>query len=41
MLSSKFGIDIEFTGISRFQAADVVSRYLGGEVTRAGDVNAQ
>ena len=37
MLSSKFGIEIEFTGINRFQAADVVSRYLGGEVTRAGD----
>lgn len=37
MLSSKFGIEIEFTGISRFQAADVVARYLGGEVTRAGD----
>ena len=37
MLSSKFGIEIEFTGITRSKAADVVSNYLGGEVTLAGD----
>lgn len=33
MLSSKFGIEIEFTGISRSEAADVVSKYLEGTVT--------
>lgn len=32
MLSSKFGIEIEFTGITRSKAAEVVSNYLGGEV---------
>lgn len=37
MLSSKFGIEIEFTGITRSKAAEVVSNYLGGEVTLAGD----
>ena len=37
MLSSKFGIEIEFTGITRSKAADVVSNYLGGEVSLAGD----
>ena len=37
MLSSKFGIEIEFTGITRSKAAEVVSNYLGGEATLAGD----
>lgn len=37
MLSSKFGIEIEFTGITRSKAAEVVSNYLGGEITFAGD----
>lgn len=37
MLSGKFGVEIEFTGITRTKAADVVSEYLGGEITHAGD----
>lgn len=37
MLSSKFGIEIEFTGISRSEAADVVSKYLEGSISRSYD----
>ena len=37
MLSSKFGIEIEFTGITRMAAADIVSKYLDGAVLRAHD----
>lgn len=37
MLSSKFGIEIEFTGITREKAADVVSGYLGGHYHCAHD----
>ena len=37
MLSSKFGIEIEFTGISRLQAAEVVSKYLDCEYHRLHD----
>lgn len=37
MLSSKFGIEIEFTGITRQQAAEVVSKYLDCEYHRRHD----
>ena len=37
MLSSRFGIEIEFTGISRSEAADAVSKYLGGSISRMHD----
>lgn len=33
MLSSKFGIEIEFTGITRQEAAEVVSKYFDCEIT--------
>ena len=37
MFNRKFGIEIEFTGITRSQAAKVAAEYLGGTVTSAGD----
>jgi len=37
MLTAKFGIEIEFTGITRSEAARVAAEYLGGTVTDAGD----
>ena len=33
MLKSPFGIEIEFTGITRDKAADVVAEYLGGSIS--------
>lgn len=37
MFTSRFGIEIEFTGITRSEAAKVAAGYLGGTVTSAGD----
>ncbi len=37
MFTSKFGVEIEFTGISRSEAADVVSSYLQGITKRQQD----
>lgn len=37
MFSSKFGIEIEFTGITRTEAAKVAAEYLGGAVESASD----
>ena len=37
MLSSKFGIEIEFTGITRQEAAEVVSKYFDCEYYRTHD----
>ena len=37
MFTSKFGIEIEFTGITRNEAAKVAADYLGGTVTHTGD----
>ncbi len=37
MLTSKFGIEIEFTGITRSEAARITAEHLGGTVTSAGD----
>ena len=37
MLSGKFGIEIEFTGISRSDAEGIVSNYLSGSISRMGD----
>ncbi|RJX22334.1 MAG: amidoligase [Ammonifex sp.] len=37
MFSTKFGIEIEFTGITRSEAAKVAAEYLGGTVTSASD----
>jgi len=37
MFTKKFGIEIEFTGITRNEAARVMAEFLGGEVTGAGD----
>ena len=36
MLTSKFGIEIEFTGITRKRAAEIVAETLGGEMFHAG-----
>ena len=37
MLTTKFGIEIEFTGITRSEAAKVAANFLGGTVTSTGD----
>ena len=37
MFTSRFGIEIEFTGITRIEAAKVAADYLGGTVTHTGD----
>ena len=37
MLSSPFGIEIEFTGITRDKAAKVVAEYLGGTIVQEHD----
>ncbi len=37
MFSSRFGIEIEFTGITRSEAAEVAAEYLGGTVTSTND----
>jgi hypothetical protein len=37
MFTAKFGIEIEFTGITRERAAAVASEFLGGTVRRTGD----
>lgn len=37
MLTTKFGIEIEFTGITRSEAARVAAEYLGGTVESTGD----
>jgi hypothetical protein len=37
MLTRNFGIEIEFTGITRDEAAKVAAEYLNGMVTSAGD----
>ena len=37
MFQNKFGIEIEFTGITRSRAAEVASSYLDGRVTLSGD----
>lgn len=37
MLTKKFGIEIEFTGITRNEAAKIAGEYLNGAVTNTGD----
>jgi len=37
MFASKFGIEIEFTGITRSEAARIAAEHLGGTVTSTGD----
>jgi len=37
MFTSKFGIEIELTGITRNEAAKVAAEHLGGRITSAGD----
>lgn len=37
MFSSKFGIEIEFTGITRNRAAEIATGYLGGNISTTGD----
>lgn len=37
MFKSKFGIEIEFTGITRSEVARIAAEHLGGTVTGAGD----
>jgi hypothetical protein len=37
MLTGRFGIEIEFTGITRSEAARIAADHLGGTVTSAGD----
>lgn len=37
MFKEKFGIEIEFTGITRNKASKLVAEYLGGTVSDASD----
>lgn len=37
MLTTKFGIEIEFTGITRSQAAEVAAEFLNGRVENCSD----
>lgn len=37
MFTAKFGLEIEFTGITRKQAADAAMRFLGGDIDVTGD----
>lgn len=37
MFTTKFGLEIEFTGITRKQAADAAMRFLGGDIDVTGD----
>lgn len=37
MFSNKFGIEIEFTGITRGKAAEVAAEYFGSNVSRTHD----
>ncbi len=37
MFTSKFGIEIELTGITRSEAANVVAEYLGGTTSHTND----
>lgn len=37
MFKEKFGIEIEFTGITRNKASKLVAEYLGGTVNDASD----
>ena len=37
MITNHFGIEVEFTGITRCQAAKVAARYLGGTITPVHD----
>lgn len=37
MFNNKFGIEVEFTGITRTQAAKVAAEYLGGTISEGGD----
>ncbi len=36
MFINHFGIEMEFTGITREQAAEVAAKFLGGTATHAG-----
>ena len=36
MFTNHFGIEMEFTGITRKQAAEVAAKFLGGTMTHAG-----
>jgi len=37
MFENKFGIEVEFTGITRTQAAKVAAEFLNGTVSESGD----
>lgn len=37
MFTKKFGIEIEFTGITRCQAAEIAAQFLGGTTSASGD----
>ena len=37
MFTNHFGIEIEFTGITRCQAAKAAAKYLGGTISKLGD----
>jgi hypothetical protein len=37
VLTSRFGIEIEFTGITRSEAARVTAKYLDGTISSVGD----
>jgi hypothetical protein len=37
LFSSRFGIEIEFTGITRTRSAEIAAEYLGGSISTTGD----
>lgn len=38
MLTTRFGIEVELTGITRKQAAKTAAAFLGGRVESSGDI---
>lgn len=37
MFTKRFGLEIEFTGITRTEAAETAAHFLGGTIDTAGD----
>ena len=36
MLKTKFGIEVEFTGITRTKASRIIEKHFGGKLTKLG-----
>ena len=39
MLKTKFGIEVEFTGITRTKASRIIEKHFGGRLTKLGGSN--